>query len=103
MVINNRAHTRFEAKPGKWVKAYKRDTGMQIFQLIDISQGGMSFLSLSADEFKRGDSFVVVDFKDKKLRQKIVAIVRYVKVNLELANSTYTDYKVGVEFLQIAG
>ncbi len=61
----------------------------------------MSFLSLSAGEFKRGDRFVVLDFKDKRLRQKIVAIVRYVKVNLELANA-YIDYKVGVEFIKVA-
>lgn len=101
-MINNRAHPRFDAKPGKWVKAYKQDSGLQIFQLIDISQGGMSFLSLSADDFKRGDQFVVVDFKDRKLKQKILAIVRYVKVNLDLSNSSYTDYKVGVEFLRVA-
>lgn len=100
-MINNRTHPRFEAKPGKWVKVFSKNPGMQIFQLIDISQGGMSFLSLSADDFKRGDQFVVVDFKDRKLRHKIVAIVRYVKVNLELTGS-YTDYKVGVEFLKLA-
>jgi hypothetical protein len=100
LMINNRAHPRFEAKPGKWVKLRKKETGLEIFQLIDVSQGGMSFVSLSADEFKRGDHFVVEDFKDRKLKHKIIAIVRYVQTNLEL--DMYTDYKVGVEFLKVA-
>jgi c-di-GMP-binding flagellar brake protein YcgR len=100
MSINNRAYPRFEAKPGKWVKVAEKGAGERIFQLVDISRGGMSFLSFDAQEFKRGDKFVVVDFKDKKLQKKIIAVVRYVKINLELEGSTYTDYKVGVEFLQ---
>ncbi len=101
MNINNRTHARFEVQPGKWVKVWKNNPGLQVLQLIDISQGGMSFLSLDAKEFKRGDHFLVVDFKDKTLKQKILAVVRYVKVNVEIQDK-YTDYKVGVEFLKVA-
>ena len=102
MSINNRAYPRFEAPAGKWVKVIKNSKELEIYQLIDISRGGMSFLGLDANEYKRGDKFVVLEFKDKTLKQKVVGVVRYVKVNLELSNSTYTDYKVGVEFLSIA-
>ena len=84
MQINNRAHERFEVQPGKWVKVWQNDPGTQILQLIDVSQGGMSFLSLAADEFKRGDHFLVVDFRDRSLKKKILAVVRYVKVNVEV-------------------
>ena len=99
MSINNRAHKRFEVEPGKWVKVWKNDPGFQILQLIDISRGGMSFLALSAGEYKRGDHFLVVDFRDKSLKKKIIAVVRYVKVNVKIGDD-YTDYKVGVEFLK---
>lgn len=98
--INNREHPRFEVPAGKWVKLWKRSLEHGIFQMIDISQGGMSFVSLNADEFKRGDKFVVVDIKDGDLTQKILGIVRYVKVNVDLGQ--YTDYKVGIEFLKVA-
>jgi len=101
MQINNRAHERFDVQPGKWVKVWKNDPGTQIMQLIDISQGGMSFLSLDGDEFKRGDHFLVMDFKDRTLKQKILAVVRYVQVNVQVEDK-YVDYKVGVEFLKVA-
>ena len=101
MSINNRSHPRFEVKPGKWVKVWKKTPGSQMMQLIDLSTGGMSFVCLSASEFKRGDHFLVIDFKDRSLNYKIVAVVRYVRVNFIL-DETYTDYKVGVEFLKIA-
>lgn len=101
MSINNRAHKRFEVEPGKWVKIWSNDPGLQILQLIDISQGGMSFLALAAGEYKRGDHLLVVDFKDKSLKRKILAVVRYVKINVQVG-ADYTDYKVGVEFLKVA-
>ena len=41
-----------------------------------------------------------MDIKDGDLSQKILAIVRYVKVNVDLG--PYTDYKVGVEFLKVS-
>ena len=102
MSINNRVHRRFEAPAGKWVKVAKNSKEQEIYQLIDISRGGMSFVGLNADEFKRGDKFVVLEFKERTLKKKIVAVVRYVKVNIELPNSSYSDYKVGVEFLTVA-
>ncbi len=61
----------------------------------------MSFLCLDETEFKRGDRFLVVDFSDKTMKQTILAVVRYVKVNV-VVGDTYVDYKVGVEFLKIA-
>jgi hypothetical protein len=100
MSINNRVHPRFESKSGKWVKVQKEGSRVEIYQLIDLSQGGLSFIILSSDEFKRGDRLLIVEFKDKKLEGPILGIVRYVKVNIEIEDK-YADYKVGVEFLKI--
>ncbi len=99
MNINNRSYERFEASPGTWVKLRKHGPDAYIHQLIDVSKGGMSFVSTDSDEFKRGDHFIVLDFKNKKLKQKIIAVVRYVKVNVEIEDK-YVDYKVGIEFLK---
>ncbi len=99
MSINNREHPRFESKSGKWVKVQKEGSKIEIYQLIDLSQGGLSFIILDPEEFKRGDRLLVVEFKDKKIEKPLLAIVRYVKVNVEIADK-YADYKVGVEFIK---
>ncbi len=99
MSINNRAHTRFESKSGKCVKIQKEGSKVEIYQLIDLSQGGLSFIILEATEYKRGDRLIILEFKEKKLDQPLIGIVRYVKVNVEIADK-YADYKVGVEFLK---
>ncbi len=99
MSINNREHPRFESNSGKWVKIQKEGSKFEIYQLIDLSQGGLSFIILDAEEFKRGDRLLIVEFKDKVIEKPLLAIVRYVKVNIEIEDK-YADYKVGVEFLK---
>lgn len=99
MTINNREHQRFDSKSGKWVKIFREGREPEIYQLIDLSQGGLSFISLSEDEFSRKDMVAIIEFKDKKLTRPLVGIVRYVKVNMEIEGK-YIDYKVGIEFLK---
>jgi c-di-GMP-binding flagellar brake protein YcgR len=99
MSINNREHPRFESKSGKWVKIQKEGSKVEIYQLIDLSRGGLSFIILDAKEFKRGNRLLIIEFKDKIIEKPLLAIVRYVKVNIEIEDK-YTDYKVGVEFLK---
>lgn len=99
MSINNRSHKRFDSKSGKWVKIQKEGSRVEIYQLIDLSQGGISFIILDAEEFKRGDRLIIIEFKDKKLSAPLIGVVRYVKVNVEIEDK-YADYKVGVEFLK---
>lgn len=98
MSINNREFERFSSPAGKWVKLIRKDSPL-IYQLIDLSQGGMSFISLEEDEFRRNDKIVVIEFRDKKLTEPLVGIVRYVEENFSIEDA-YMDYKVGVEFLK---
>ncbi len=99
MAINNRTHQRFESPPGKWVKLQKEKESPCIYQLIDLSQGGMSFVALSEDEFKRGDKILVIEFKQKKLKKPMIGIVRYIQFNVRIEDK-YADFKVGIEFLK---
>lgn len=99
MTINNREHSRFDSKSGTWVKIQREGKEPEIFQLIDLSQGGLSFIVLTDDEFSRKDKVAIVEFKDKKLPKPLIGVVRYVKVNMEIRDK-YIDYKVGIEFLK---
>lgn len=99
MTINNREHPRFDSKSGTWVKIQREGHQSEIYQLIDLSQGGLSFIVLTADEFSRKDKVAIVEFKDKKLPKPLIGVVRYVKVNMEIKDQ-YTDYKVGIEFIK---
>ena len=99
MTINNREHQRFDSKSDTWVKILREGKEPEIYQLIDLSQGGLSFIALTDDEFKRKDKVAVVEFKDKKLSKPLIGVVRYVKVNIEIKDK-YVDYKVGIEFIK---
>lgn len=98
MSINNREYDRFPFQPGMWVKVVRYDqkiSDFKMYQLIDLSQGGISFKSHAAKEFKRGDKFYILEVEAEVLDDPIRAIVRYVKPMDEFG----VDYKVGVEFL----
>lgn len=99
MTINNREHQRFDSKSGTWVKIQREGKEPEIYQLIDLSQGGLSFICLSEEEFSRKDKVAVVEFSNKKLARPLLGVVRYVKVNVEIADK-YTDYKIGIEFIK---
>jgi hypothetical protein len=96
--INNRQYDRFPFQPGMWVKVVRenqRISDFKMYQLIDLSQGGISFKSHAAKEFKRGDKFYILEVEAEVLDDPIKAVVRYVKLLDEFG----VDYKVGVEFL----
>lgn len=99
MTINNREHQRFDSKSGTWVKIQREGKEPEIYQLIDLSQGGLSFICLSEEEFSRKDKIAVIEFRDKKLTRPLIGVVRYVKVNVEIEDK-YTDYKIGIEFIK---
>jgi PilZ domain len=96
--INNREHDRFPFTSGMWVKAVRPNqpiSEFKMYQLIDISQSGISFKSHDRTEFKRGDNFYILEVESPILEDEIKAIVRYVKPLDEFG----VDYKVGVEFI----
>lgn len=96
--INNRLFERFDFQPGMWVKVVRvnqKISDFKMYQLIDLSQGGISFKSHSKTEFKRGDEFYILEVEAKVLEDDIKAVVRYVRPLDEFG----VDYKVGVEFL----
>jgi hypothetical protein len=81
-----------------WVKVVRenqRISDFKMYQLIDLSQGEISFKSHAAKEFKRGDKIYILEVEAEVLDDPIKAVVRYVKLLDEFG----VDYKVGVEFL----
>lgn len=80
-----------------WVKIVRlgeKETQFKIYQLIDISQGGISFKSHAALEFKRGDEISILEVEDKALEEVIKAKVMYV----QYLDDFGVDFKVGIEF-----
>jgi hypothetical protein len=95
--INNREFNRSSFLPGMWVKVIRKDNAhndFKMYQLIDISQGGISFSCQDKNEFKRGDEFYIVEIERKVLTDTIVGIVRYIQPNDKFG----VDFKVGAEF-----
>lgn len=98
MSVNNREFTRFDFKPGMWLKVVRPGQNLsefKMYQLIDISQGGISFKIHSANEFTRGQEFYILEVEAAVLAEPLKGKVRYVKAMDEFG----VDYKVGVEFL----
>lgn len=96
--INNRIHERFVFTPGMWVKVLKsrqKVEDFQMYQLLDVSQGGISFVSHKNREFKIGHELLILEVENLVLEDKIKAIVRYVMPMDEFG----IDFKIGVEFL----
>ncbi len=80
-----------------WVKVVRKNyppSEYKMYQLIDLSQGGISFKSQDINEFKRGDEFYILEIEKKVLAESIVGIVRYV----EPIDKFGIDFKIGVEF-----
>lgn len=97
--INNREFDRYPFEPGMWVKVVRvnqKISSFKMYQLIDLSQGGISFKSHAAKEFLRNDEFYILEVEGNILVDPIKAIVRYVTPMDEFG----IDYKVGVEFLE---
>ncbi len=96
--INNREHDRFNFPPGSWVQIVLKGLSAEnfkMYQLIDISQSGMSFKSHNKLEFKRGMEFFVIEVGGNTFKEPLMAKVRYVKNIDEFG----IDLKVGAEFL----
>jgi hypothetical protein len=97
--INNRQWPRYPFGPGMWVKVVREGqpaTQFKMYQLIDISQGGISFKSHAALEFKRGDLIYILEVEDKVLEDTIKAKVVYV----QYLDDFGVDFKIGVEFTE---
>jgi hypothetical protein len=73
----------------------KKTNDFKMYQLIDVSQGGISFKSHNARVFKRSDQFYILEVEAEVLEETLMAIVRYMKPMDEFG----IDYKVGVEFI----
>ena len=62
--INNREFERFDFTPGMWVKINKANqkiSDFKMYQLVDLSQGGISFKSHSKSIFERGNKLYVLE------------------------------------------
>ncbi len=97
--IDNREHERFSFPPGSWVKIVIKGQSAndyKMFEIIDISQSGVSFKSHISSEFKRGVEFYVMEIGGKIIKEALLARVRYVRSLNELK----IEYKVGAEFIE---
>jgi hypothetical protein len=95
--INNRQFARSSFLPGMWLKLIRKGDApndFKMYQLIDISQGGISFSCQNKNEFKRGDEFYILEIERKVLTETIIGIVRYVQP----IDKFGVDFKIGVEF-----
>lgn len=98
--INNRDFTRYNFRPNMWVKILRvgqKTHQFKMFKLLDVSKGGISFISHSATEFKRKDEFHVLEIEGKILETPLRAVVKYVRSMDDFG----IDYKIGVEFLLV--
>jgi hypothetical protein len=68
-----------------------------MYELVDISQSGISFRAVHADEFKRGDEFFILEIGDKILKKALHSKVVYVQ---EVETDTATFIKIGSEFIE---
>lgn len=95
--INNRQFTRFNFAEGMWVKVsrpFDQDE-FKMYQLLDISQGGIAFKCHEAQEFKRGNQLFITQIEDEILDRPILCKVMYVRPNDEYG----IDFRVGIEFI----
>jgi hypothetical protein len=97
--IDNREHSRFSFPSGSWVKIVLKGQSandFKMFELIDISQSGISFKSHVSHEFKRGVEFYVMEIGGKIIKEALLARVRYVRP----VNELKIELKVGAEFIE---
>ncbi len=81
-----------------WVKVIKsgqKPENFKMYQLIDISQSGISLRIHMKEEFKADDKIEILELESYIFEQPIRAQVRYVKKLEEFG----VDYKVGIEFI----
>jgi c-di-GMP-binding flagellar brake protein YcgR len=98
--INNRDHKRHDFPAFKWVKIVRLNeklSNFKMYRLIDISQGGLSFVINNPDEFKRNDEFYILEIHEQVLDDPIRAKVKFIQEHDEYG----VDFKVGVEFIRL--
>jgi c-di-GMP-binding flagellar brake protein YcgR len=96
--IENRQFPRFKFKEGMWLKVVKKadeNSKFKMYRLLDISQGGISFICNDRNEFKHDDALFILEIEGKTLDHVIYAEVRYIAP----LDEHLIDFKVGVEFI----
>jgi c-di-GMP-binding flagellar brake protein YcgR len=87
------------AKPpeGKMITVQISDEsrGQSTHNLYDLSQGGLSFLVFTSEEFKAGEKIVIKAFDTNKFETPMLVIVKAVRE----ADDMGIQYKVGCEFI----
>lgn len=99
MNYNNRKHTRHSFDSTTWAKIRTEGqdkSDFNMYKLFDISEGGVSFVTSSVEEFQRGRRFVILEIEGSEVSRKLFAVVRYVK-----ANEHGNDFKIGCEFVAV--
>jgi hypothetical protein len=97
MFAGKRESPRVRPKAQKLVKVVKKgETLMNLFDLFDLSRGGMSFVTSIPDNFPKGSEIMIVGFDTFDLDDPLLGTVMSHRAIPESA----LDYKVGVKFLE---
>lgn len=98
--INNREHNRFQFTSWTWgkvVREFDFNNEFKMYKLHDLSQGGISLITHSPEEFRPGQKFVLKAIEGKALQKEIVVIVKYIANQ----NDEEGNFRVGCEFLEV--
>lgn len=101
MGLNNREHTRYNFNLETWAKIRSEGQTPEdfgLYRLKDISRGGISFVTDSPEEFKRGKRIVVLEIEGTGKTRRLFGIVRYVNTSADAEG----HFKVGCEFLAVS-
>lgn len=88
---------RARPQKGKMVRMKKEGLSGEgrVYELFDLSRGGLGVFSLEDKEFDKGDSIEILAFDSNKLDSPMLAIVRSVRAKDE----SETSFKIGMQFI----
>lgn len=96
MFASKRNTPRARPKKMKMITASLKDKPEhKIFELFDLSQGGLSFLCLEDDYFKKGDIIHIHSFDERNFESPMVGEVMSIRAADELG----VQNKVGIKFI----
>jgi hypothetical protein len=92
---DKRETPRARPKVDKWVKIRKAGTrGISLLKLYDLSQGGMSFICIGADDYPKGCEINVTGFDQFDLDDPLVGKV----MSSRPIDDAQIEFKIGVKF-----
>jgi hypothetical protein len=97
LFADKRESPRARPKEDKYVKILRPLTGeSMIYRLFDLSRGGMGFVSLSENEFSKGEELQIMGFNEFLLDDPLIGKV----MSIRPMDEHQVEFKVGVKFTE---